>query len=137
VSTAPPGFEPLDSTSPFHELVGPLYRKSEPDAFRVGMVVEQKHLNTHGVVHGGMICTLVDFAMGYAARFVTDPPRKLVTTNLSVDFAGNARVGDWIEARVDVMRPGRQVAFVNCFVYHGSERIARGSGTFLVLKNSR
>jgi acyl-coenzyme A thioesterase PaaI-like protein len=54
-----------------------------------------------------------------------------------VDFAGNARVGDWIEARVDVMRPGRQVAFVNCFVYYASERIARGSGTFLVLRDNR
>jgi acyl-coenzyme A thioesterase PaaI-like protein len=28
---------------------------------------------------------------------------------------------------------GRRVVFVNCFVYHRSERIARGSGTFLVL----
>ncbi len=130
----PCGFERLDSISPFHELVGPLYKKAEPDAFHVGMVVARKHLNTHGVVHGGMICTLVDFAMGYAARFVTDPPRQLVTTSLSVDFAGNARVGDWIEARVDIMRPGRQVAFVNCFVFHAGERIARGSGTFLVLR---
>jgi hypothetical protein len=33
------------------------------------------------------------------------------------------------------MRPGTQVAFVNCFVYCGAERIARGSGTFLVLRN--
>ena len=135
MSAVPPGYEPLESTSAFHELVGPLYKMSTPDAFHVGMVVDAKHLNTHGIVHGGMICTLIDFAMGYAARFVTDPPRRLVTTNLSVDFAGNARPGDWIEARVDIMRPGTQVAFVNCFVYCGSERIARGSGTFLVLRN--
>ena len=130
----PPGFAPIEATSPFHELVGPLYARAGPDALRVGMVVAQKHLNTHGVVHGGMICTLVDFALGHAARFVTDPPRQLVTTSLSVDFAGNARVGDWIEAEVDLMRPGRQVAFVNCFVFHAGERIARGSGTFLVLR---
>jgi acyl-coenzyme A thioesterase PaaI-like protein len=32
------------------------------------------------------------------------------------------------------MRPGRQVAFVNCFVYLGEARIARGSGTFLILR---
>ena len=136
MSTAavPPGYEALDPISPFDSLVGPLYRKSEPGALHIGMVVEPKHLNTHGIVHGGMICTLVDFAMGLAARLVTVPPRKLVTTSLAVDFAGNARIGDWIEARVDIMRPGRQVAFVNCFVFHAGERIARGSATFLVLR---
>jgi acyl-coenzyme A thioesterase 13 len=134
VSTVPAGFERLDAISPFHDLVGPLYLRREADAFSVGTIVAEKHLNSRGIVHGGMICTLVDFAMGYAARFASDPPRALVTTNLSVDFAGNARIGDWIEARVDVLRPGRQVAFVNCFVHHDGARIARGSGTFLVVK---
>ena len=57
--------------------------------------------------------------MGYAARHATDPPRSFVTTSLSVDFAANARPGDWIEARMDVMRPGTRVAFINCFVYLG------------------
>jgi uncharacterized protein (TIGR00369 family) len=96
VSTVPAGFERLDAISPFHDLVGPLYLRREADAFSVGMIVAEKHLNSRGIVHGGMICTLVDFAMGYAARFASDPPRALVTTNLSVDFAGNARIGDWI-----------------------------------------
>jgi uncharacterized protein (TIGR00369 family) len=134
MSPVPPGFEPLLSVGPFQQLVGPLYGNRLPQDFRIGLVIAEKHLNDRGIVHGGMICTLVDFAMGYAARFATDPPRSLVTTNLSVDFAGNARPGDWIEARVDIMRPGRQVAFVNCFVYLGADRIARGSGTFLVLR---
>lgn len=134
MTAIPPGFEPLIDVGAFQELVGPFYGRREPDGYRVGLRVADKHLNKRGIVHGGMICTLVDFAMGYAARFVTDPPRSLVTTNLCVDFAGNARPGDWIEAHVDIMRPGRQVAFVNCFVYLGAERIARGSGTFLVLR---
>ena len=136
-SAVPPGYELLDSISPFHELVGPLYKKNEPDAFHVGMVVAQKHLNTHGIVHGGMICTLADFAMGYAASSATDPPRKLVTTTLSMDFAGNALPGDWIEARVDLYRPGKRVAFVDCFIWRMGdkpERIGRASATFLILR---
>ena len=135
MSTVPAGFERIESISPFHDLVGPLYVRRVASDFSVGMIVAEKHLNRRGIVHGGMICTLVDFAMGYAARFASDPPRELVTTNLSVDFAGNARIGDWIEARVDVLRPGRQVAFVNCFVHHDGARIARGSGTFLVVRS--
>jgi acyl-coenzyme A thioesterase PaaI-like protein len=75
--------------------------------------------------------------MGYAARHATDPPRSFVTTSLSVDFAANARPGDWIEARMDVMRPGTRVAFSNCFVYLGDLRIARGSGVFRLLRSSQ
>jgi acyl-coenzyme A thioesterase 13 len=136
VSAIPPGFVPIGPTSPFHELAGPFYVKRDGTTLAVGMVVEPKHQNSRGIVHGGMICTLIDFAMGYAARYVTDPPRSLVTTSLSVDFAANARPGDWIEARTDVMRPGTRVAFVNCFVYLSDLRIARGSGTFQVVRSS-
>jgi uncharacterized protein (TIGR00369 family) len=131
----PPGFAPIGPSSPFNELVGPFYVKREGAAFSFGMVVEPKHRNSRGIVHGGMICTLIDFALGYAARYAADPPRSLVTTSLAVDFAANARPGDWIEARTDVMRKGTRVSFINCFVYLGETRIARGSGTFQVLRS--
>jgi len=134
VTGIPPGFVKLDATSPFHELVGPLYEKRDGATVTIGFVVAEKHKNRSGIVHGGMICTLTDFAMGRAAHMATGTPRRLVTTTLSVDFAGNARPGDWIEARVDVMRPGRRVAFVNCFVLHGAARIARASATFQILR---
>ena len=133
MSDIPSGFIRLESTSPFHELVGPFYEKRDRATLIIGMPVAKKHINRRGAVHGGMICTLVDFAMGQAASTVTNPPRKIVTTSLSADFAGNATDGDWIEAHVDVLRSGRRVVFVNCFVYHRSERIARGSAAFLVL----
>jgi uncharacterized protein (TIGR00369 family) len=133
-NAVPAGFVMLASTSNFHELVGPLYEFRDDDSHRIGFVVAEKHRNRRGIVHGGMICTLADFAMGHAASLAASTPRKLVTVNLSIDFAGNATVGDWIEAHVDVMRPGNRVAFVNCFIYHGGERIARSSATFQILR---
>jgi uncharacterized protein (TIGR00369 family) len=134
-NAVPPGFVMLESTSNFHELVGPLYEFRDDASHRIGFVVAEKHRNRRGIVHGGMICTLADFAMGHAASLASSTPRKLVTVNLSIDFAGNATVGDWIEAHVDVMRPGTRVAFVNCFIYHGGERIARSSATFQILRS--
>lgn len=135
----PAGFAKLDATSPFHDLVGPLYVRSSAAETSVGLLVADKHQNRRGVVHGGMICTLTDFALGYTASIVTGTPRKLVTTSLACDFAGNARPGDWIEARVEVYRPGNRVAFASCFVWRidaggASERIARASATFQILR---
>jgi uncharacterized protein (TIGR00369 family) len=133
-SVVPPGFVKLDRTSSFHELVGPLYEKRDDDSHIIGFVVEEKHRNRRGIVHGGMICTLADFAMGHGASLAGNAPRKVVTVNLSIDFAGNATIGDWLEAHVDVMRPGNRVCFVNCFIVHGGERIARASATFQILR---
>jgi uncharacterized protein (TIGR00369 family) len=134
MSTIPEGFALLPSTSPFHELVGPLYAKREGSRISIGMIVQDKHRNRHGSVHGGMIAMLADFAMGQAASLAEDPPRKVVTISLGVDFAGNAKPGDWVEAQVDVYRPGKRVAFVNCFVARGTERIGHASGTFLIMR---
>ena len=134
----PDGFRKIEPMDPFDELVGPLYERSDAKGLTIGFQVAEKHQNKRGIVHGGMICTLADFAMGYAASRASDPPRKLVTTTLSMDFAGNALSGDWIEARVDLYRPGRRVAFVDCFIWRmgdNPERIGRGSATFLILRS--
>jgi|APFre7841882724_1041349.scaffolds.fasta_scaffold65770_2 uncharacterized protein (TIGR00369 family) len=132
-----PGFNRIGSTSPFNELVGPLFEKHEGGDRAIGLRVAEKHLNRRRIVHGGMISTLVDFAMGYTVARATDPPVKLVTLSLAVDFAGNATCGDWIETRVDVVRSGRRVAFVSGMVWRvapeDEERIARASATFLLL----
>jgi uncharacterized protein (TIGR00369 family) len=129
----PPAFEPLERVSRFNDLVGPLYMKREERDVIIGLRVADKHRNRRDIVHGGMICTLADFAMGMACSLARDPELKVVTTSLSVDFAGNARPGDWIEARVDLLRVGRRMAFANCHVWRDAERIAQASGAFLVL----
>lgn len=136
-SAPPPGFARIGSASPFNDLVGPLHERHTPAGWIIGMRVAEKHLNRRRIVHGGMISTLADFAMGYTTARASDPPLKLVTLSLSVDFAGNATYGDWIEARVDVVRSGRRVAFVSGMVWRvgveTEERIARASATFLLL----
>lgn len=130
----PQGFELLEVRSNYLDTVGQFYGKPEGAGLTIGLRVAPKHLNRRSVVHGGMICSFVDFAMGEAARRSSNPPRAYVTASLSTDFAGNAREGDWLEARCDVMHAGRRVVFINCFVYRGDKRIARASGTFIVVE---
>jgi acyl-coenzyme A thioesterase 13 len=138
MTVTPEGFRKIESMSPFNELVGPLYERRDAKGITIGFQVAEKHKNRRGIVHGGMICTLADFAMGYMASIICDPPRKLVTTTLSMDFAGNAHLGDWVEARVDLYRPGKRVAFVDCFIWRMGDnpnRIGRASATYLILRS--
>lgn len=124
-------------SSAFREYAGPIYIRRAAGGTLFGLRVQAKHGNRVGGLHGGVLATLADMAMGYSCCFTRQPPLRMVTVSLSVDYAGSADEGDWIEARVDVQKVGRRVAFANCFVWRGEERIARASGSYLVLEAPR
>jgi len=127
----PPGFKALQrGSSPFLSSLGPLYAKSEGSSVVIGLRIEQKHLNTRGVAHGGMLVTLADSALGIVIAMSRSPPQPMVTVNLTADFADVARAGDWVEARVDVQKMGRRLAFASCHLWVGEKRILRASGIF-------
>ena len=128
----PDGFAPLFRTSPVLDLIGPIYSSGKGRDLVLGLRVAHKHCNARGTIHGGILAALADVALGYSMAFATDPPTGLVTANLSLDFAGTAKVGDWIEVRTDVQKQGARLAFANCFIAVEGERIVRASAVFLV-----
>ena len=132
----PHGFEPLFRTSPVLDLIGPLYGRGKGADLVVGMRVEAKHCNARGTIHGGILATLADVAIGYAMSSSTDPPTSAITANLSLDYAGTAKIGDWVESRVDLHKRGTRLAFGNCYLCVGEERIARASAVFLIAGQS-
>jgi uncharacterized protein (TIGR00369 family) len=132
MSDVPEGFRPLFRSSPVIDLIGPVYSKGEGSDLVLGLRVEAKHCNMRGTLHGGILATLADVALGYTIAFSSNPPSGLITTSLSLDFAGTAKVGDWLEAHVDVQKKGSRLAFANCYISVGEERIVRASAVFLV-----
>jgi len=126
------GFEPLFRTSPFTNLIGPLYGRGKGQDLEIGLQLEQKHCNARGTVHGGILATLADVALGYTMAFSTDPPGNLVTSNLTLDFAGTAKIGDWLQTSVDIQKQGKRLAFGNCYISVNDQRIVRASAVFLV-----
>lgn len=128
----PADFKPLFRSSPVSELIGPIYCRGEGAGLELGLRVQPKHCNARGTVHGGILATLADTSLGYAMAFATDPPTGLVTANLTLDFAGTAKIGDWLQTHVDVQKRGRRLAFANCYITLGDQRIVRASAVFLV-----
>jgi acyl-coenzyme A thioesterase PaaI-like protein len=127
----PAGFEPLFRTSPLLDTLGPFfYRRQADGGFVVGLRILPKHANARGTAHGGLLLTLLDIALGYRTAFSQDPPVSLTTASLSADFLGTAKIGDWVEAHVDVPKLGGRLAFANAFLLANGERIVRGSAVF-------
>jgi uncharacterized protein (TIGR00369 family) len=133
----PEGFEPLRRGGPFLHLFGPLYAKDTGGSLVVALRVEQKHLNTGGIAHGGLLVTLADSALGIALSTSQPSSQPLVTVSLSTDFADAARLGDWVEAHVDIQKVGKRLAFANCYLLVGERRVLRASGVFALLPSSR
>ena len=129
----PAGFAPIFRTSPFLETIGPLYSVGSGATLMIGMRVQEKHTNARGTLHGGVLASIADVALGYGLATSTSTPTSMVTASLSVDFAGSAKAGDWVETSIDIQKVGSRMAFANVYFSVGNERIARASGVFLVL----
>ncbi|MFC7411097.1 MULTISPECIES: PaaI family thioesterase [Hydrogenophaga] len=128
----PPGFKPLFRTSPFLDATGPYFYKPEERGFVVGLRVETRHTNNTGTVHGGLLATMADVSLGYVTAMSQQPPVRMLTTSLGLDYVGTANVGDWLEAHVSVVKVGSRLAFANLLIVANAAPIVTARATFLV-----
>ena len=131
----PAGFVPLERPSPFLYTVGPLFISGDGGEQEViGLRIEEKHTNTVGIAHGGVLAALADVALGHRLVFSTRPPRTLVTINLTLDFIGSAGRGAWLEARVEIHKQEGRMAFASARLSAGDRQVVRASGIFMLGK---
>ena len=131
-SDIPEGFRPYAEPSPFIDRVGPLYQRQEGPELVFGLRVLEYHCNRRGFAHGGVIMSLADIALGKTGEWTGGEDVSLLTTSMTVDLMGIAKLNDWLEAHTDFCKIGRQVAFANCYVRVGERPIARASAVFNV-----
>ncbi|WP_341676007.1 PaaI family thioesterase [Comamonas thiooxydans] len=87
------------------------------------------HANGIGVAHGGVLCTLLDVAMGYAAYAWSSNPGPIVTVNQNVQFISAMRGPVKVQGRV--VRGGASMVFCSAEVLDDTgASIAVGQGVF-------
>ncbi|MEO0983026.1 MAG: PaaI family thioesterase [Pseudomonadota bacterium] len=137
-SAPPEGFEPHYRESAFTDPWEPIYSQVAPDRVRIGLYLGPAHCNSRGLVHGGLIATLADNAMGLSCGEVLRGAGRdvagLVTVNLSTDFLGSAKLGQWLVVDTDFVRAGGTLSFARALVLADGEPIARANATFKILK---
>lgn len=129
----PEGFEPHFRKSPFTDPWEPLYSKRTDKAVIMGLRLARPHTNARGLIHGGLIASLADNAMGYSCARQMDNASSLVTIGLAVDFIGSAKVGQWLAVESDVIRTGSTICFAQSLIKADDIVIARANGTFRVV----
>jgi uncharacterized protein (TIGR00369 family) len=125
----PEGFIPYRRSSPYLELLGPVY-EAAADPLVVGLWLDRKHTNARGFVHAGLLAALADTVLGHTIlrEFPDSPP--VVTVSLTTDFTGSAHRGTWLQGEAHVSRHGSRLSFASA-VFQAEDRIVMtASGIF-------
>lgn len=95
------GYLTFHGEDPFEEVIGPFYWKELEDGTSTcAFIVEHKHLNDDGFVHGGCLMSFADFAI---FRFSEPFRENAVTLNFDCDFTAASLEGDFVECTGDVI----------------------------------
>ena len=113
----------------FGELIGPVWRKGDG---LFGIVTADKHRNHRGMLHGGVLMSFADQAMGMTGRRLTgDKPHATIEMNMK--FIAGVKIGDFVEAHCAVVRETRSVLFIESKLKVGGRIVASASGIWKIL----
>jgi uncharacterized protein (TIGR00369 family) len=99
----------------------------------VEMTSSEQMANSSGNVHGGLISTLADSAMGRSIWTIKPGVRHAASFDLKLTFVAAAKIGETLRATGKVVHAGRRTCVTECRVEgSGGRLIATASGTFMV-----
>ncbi|MGY2047637.1 PaaI family thioesterase [Methylobacterium sp. JK268] len=112
---------------PFARLCGVEALRFEEGRTHLRLALGPQHANNLGIAHGGVLCTLLDIAMGTVARLTAGRP--VVTLDMQTRFLSPGRGVLLAEGRV--AKAGQSILFCDAELrVEGGPLVATGSGVF-------
>lgn len=105
------GWENWIGKDHFEDLCGPMYYKKMDGQYVSRVMLEEKHMNGQGNVHGGVLMTFADYALFVIAREQLMEVGA-VTVSFTSEFIGPANIGDLLEAKGEVIHETGRMLFV-------------------------
>jgi uncharacterized protein (TIGR00369 family) len=114
---------------PFSQHLGVKVDSLEKGKARLSMEIRPEFMTSWGTAHGGSILSLLDITLSMTARTLFDPPRSIMTIDLSTQFIGTAT--GTLRAEGRVTKAGQSTIFCEGEVRDGQgELVAKAIGTF-------
>ena len=118
-------------TGGFAERLGAQPEVADDGSARVAFTAREEHLNQAGTLHGGVLATLVDAAMGAAVRSVADDDVP-ATSQLTVTYLRPGKPGDLtVSARARTR--GEHLTVCEADVDQDGKSVAHAVATFALL----
>jgi acyl-CoA thioesterase len=117
---------------PFADLLGMRVKSVGEGRARFELAVEAKHLNPTGTLHGGVIYSLADSAMGAALFSQLDPGEQCATLEIKMNYLASVS-GGAISADAVVVQRTKRIGVIEAKVFGEADRlIALATGTFYI-----
>jgi acyl-CoA thioesterase len=123
----------MSGFNPFGDLIGLQFVKCEGGQSRCTLEVEQRLLNPHGAVHGGVLYSMADTGMGGAMYTVMEKNELCATIEIKITYFKAVRSGSLVCDTRIVGRGGR-VAALESDITNDGRLVAKASGTFSVFR---
>lgn len=119
----------------FNRTVGPIrFCRAGDNQWQAALTIEDRHVNTGGVAHGGVLLTLADVAMG-AASFAAGGGRPCATIELGSHFLAGTKEGQIALAVSRQTRGVRDLSFMECEIWAGGRQVMKASGIWKYLSS--
>ena len=125
------GWEPYGHEG-FIGLVGPFWARKAGDSYEYAFLAEPKHHNRRHVVQGGMLMTFADRSMGMTCWYANGK-RPQATVQLDMHFVDAVEIGEFVEAKCEVVRRTRALIFMNADLVVGTRVVATAKGIWKTL----
>ncbi len=129
-----------DSRSPMGQNIGLIYLGFGENRICTGLKWDETLVGNaeSGVLHGGVVTSLIDETAGGASVLATDHKFAVATVDLRVDYMRPAEPHTNLYCMAHVYKVTQRIAFINAEAFHNdpSRPIAVGTGTFMLGANA-
>jgi len=91
------------------DFLGPFFFKVDGDEIHTAFRVEQRHCNSHGSLHGGIMMAFSDYTLCLAANTVAE--QGVATVSCNNEFIAPAYEGHLVLGKSETVKRGRTLVF--------------------------
>ncbi len=129
-----PGEAGEQSVGTLGDALGMVTVAREPGKSRMRLDIDPVWHNPNGVLHGGVIYTMVDYSMGGAVQPNLPEGDFCTTIEAKISYLASVREGT-LTVETEVVKQGRNIAFTESKVTDDKGRlVATGSGSMFIIR---
>ena len=111
---------------------GVLFRNISDIEYEFKSKINENHLNSAGITHGGYLSALIDAGAGTAAHYCANG-KPCVTISLNVKFIDPTRLNEEILGTVTIDKKTNSLVFLSCILKSKGRIVSTASGIWKIL----
>ncbi|MFC1848248.1 PaaI family thioesterase [Chloroflexota bacterium] len=126
----------MEGFDPFGDLIGLTFTKCENGLSRCLIEVNEKLLNPHGTLHGGVAYSMADTGMGAALYTRMDEGELCATIEIKIVYF-KAVISGTLTCDTKLIHRSKKIAALESEIKLGEQLVAKALGTFSIFEDKR